>query len=231
MNHNFTCFEPAFFDFFRDLTQNNNKEWFDLNKARFKQTVQTPLIALVETVAPDLMQISPYLVADPKLNGGSIFRIYRDTRFSNDKTPYKTHAAVQFRHQQYKNVHTPGFYLHLGIDKVIYGGGIWMPEPASLQKIRERIRDKPSVWASVVENKRLLDIHGGIEGDGLTRPPKGFSSEQPYMDDIKRKSYFAMTEIPASDALNRNFLEKVIAGFYAASPLVAFLCAALDVQF
>ncbi|MBU6950288.1 MULTISPECIES: DUF2461 domain-containing protein [unclassified Hahella] len=227
----FSGFSPDFFKFFQQLQANNNKEWFEENKARFKQEVQQPLVRFIEAMAPELMKVSPYFVADPRLNGGSIFRIYRDTRFSKDKTPYKTHAAAQFRHQQYKNVHTPGFYVHLATDEIFFGGGIWMPESQELLKIRERIRDKPSAWEKVLADKKLKKVHGGVTGDGLTRPPKGFDADAPHIEDIKRKSFFAMTQCPVDAAMEKDFHKQVAAGFAAAGPLVEFLCGAMNVQF
>ncbi|OZG74832.1 TIGR02453 family protein [Hahella sp. CCB-MM4] len=224
-------FSPSFLAFFNELTNNNHREWFEENKTRFKQDVQQPLVAFIEAMEPELMKISPYFVADPRLNGGSIFRIYRDTRFSKDKTPYKTHAAAQFRHQFYKNVHTPGFYVHFGTDRMMCGGGIWMPEPKSLLKIRERIRDKPEQWQQVITDKKLLKAHGGVSGDGLSRPPKGFSADEKHLEDIKRKSFFAMSEYPADEAEKANLVKTVCGAFAAAGPLVKFLCDAMEVPY
>ena len=231
MTSEFTCLEPEFFAFLTDLTHNNRREWFEANKARFREAVQEPLVRLVEAIGPELLTISPWFVADPKLNGGSIFRIYRDTRFSSDKTPYKTNAAAQFRHRNYRNVHTPGFYVHLAPDSVFFGGGIWLPEAAALQKIRERIRDKPEDWAAVRNDNALRRVHGTIDGEALTRPPRGFSTDLPWIEDIKRKSFFAMVECTPDAALQPGFLTAVVASFRAAAPLVAFLCAALEVPY
>ena len=224
-------FSPDFLQFFTDLSANNDRDWFNTNKDRFKQDVQLPLVRFIEAMEPELMKVSPYFVADSRLNGGSIFRIYRDTRFSKDKTPYKTHAAAQFRHQYYKNVHTPGFYVHFGTDRLVCGGGIWMPEPKTLLKIREYIRDKPERWQQVLDDKKMQKVHGGIAGDGLSRPPKGFEADDPHIEDLKRKSYFAMAEYPPEEALEKDLVKMVAASFQAAGPLVAFLCEAMEVPF
>ncbi len=227
----FSGFTPSFLQFFTELSANNDRDWFNANKDRFKKDVQQPLVSFIEAMAPELMNVSPYFVADSRLNGGSIFRIYRDTRFSKDKTPYKTHAAAQFRHQYYKNVHTPGFYVHFGTDRLVCGGGIWMPEPPALLKIRERIRDKPDRWQQVLDDKKLKKVHGGVAGDGLTRPPKGFATEDPHIEDLKRKSYFAMAEFAPEEAMEKDLVGKVAASFQAAGPLVSFLCDAMDVPY
>ena len=227
----FNGFQPDFFSFLEDLKSNNNRDWFNAHKSDFKQQVQQPMVAFIEAIEPDLMKISPYFVADARLNGGSMFRIYRDTRFSKDKTPYKTHAAAQFRHNQYKNVHTPGFYLHLEPGKVLFGGGIWLPESKTLLAIRQLIADKPRLWRQVIGNEVLCRTHGGVAGDGLIRPPKGFSSDSPHIEDIKRKNFFAMTENDSEMALEKDFLNQVVNGFEAAAPLVEFLCKALEIPY
>ena len=124
---------PAdYFKFFAELSANNNREWFNDNKPRFRESVQEPLAAFVEAMAPRLRKISKHFVADPRLNGGSVFRIYKDVRFSKDKTPYKTHGAVQFRHALGKNAHAPGFYVHLDQKEIFHGGGVWTPPSPAL---------------------------------------------------------------------------------------------------
>ena len=126
-------FGRTFFEFLEDLKANNNSEWFKANKERYIDEVRTPLQQFVLDFAPHLKKISPHFVADPRPVGGSIFRIYRDIRFSKDKTPYKTHAAAQFRHKGGKDVHAPGFYLHLAPGEVFAGFGIWRPDSPSLE--------------------------------------------------------------------------------------------------
>ena len=106
------------FEFLLDLRANNDREWFAENKRRYEQHVKEPLLAFIEDLEPHLHSVSEHFVADTRANGGSMFRIYRDVRFSKDKSPYKTQAAVQFRHEAGKSVHAPGFYLHLEPDQV-----------------------------------------------------------------------------------------------------------------
>ena len=104
---------PALFDFFRELKANNNREWFQANKERYERQVREPLLQFVEDFGVRLAEISPHYVADARRSSGSLFRINRDVRFSADKSPYKTAAGIQFRHESGKDVHAPGFYLHL----------------------------------------------------------------------------------------------------------------------
>lgn len=219
---------PAdYFKFFKEIDANNNREWFNDNKARFRTSVQEPLAAFVEAMAPRLKKISKHFVADPRPNGGSVFRIYKDVRFSKDKTPYKTHGAVQFRHALGKDAHAPGFYVHLAPDEIFYGGGIWHPPSPSLLNIREAIRDKGAAWGRATTGAAFKKRFGGVRGEGLTRPPRGFDGEGPRIEDIKRKSFFAMAEGKLAQSKKLTFLDDVEAAFKDAKPLMKFLCDAV----
>ena len=132
--------------FIEELSRNNKREWFQANKERYVAEVRDPLLGFIEAFAPKLRGISPHYVADARPNGGSLFRIYRDTRFSKDKTPYKTWGAVQFRHERGKDVHAPGFYLHVQPGNVFMGAGLWHPDAPTLANIREAIVEGPANW-------------------------------------------------------------------------------------
>lgn len=219
---------PAdYFTFFKELKNNNNREWFEDNKARFRASVQEPLSAFVEAMAPRLKKISKHFVADPRLNGGSVFRIYKDVRFSKDKTPYKTHGAVQFRHALGKDAHAPGFYVHLAPEEIFFGGGIWTPPAPTLLGIREAIRDKSADWRKAAHAPGTQKRFGGLRGDALTRPPRGFDAEHPAIDDIKRKSFFLMQQAKPALAKKPDFVDDVAAAFADAKPLMSFLCKAV----
>lgn len=223
---------PAdYFRFFKELATNNNREWFEDNKTRFKENVQAPLVSFVEAMAPRLKKVSKHFVADPRLNGGSIFRIYKDVRFSKDKTPYKTHGGVQFRHARGKDAHAPGFYVHMGPGEVFYGGGVWMPPSDALLKIREAIKGDGAAWKKATTGAAFKKRFGGVAGDALTRPPRGFDADDANIDDIKRKSFFAMEEGSEKRARAAGFPDDVAAAMVDASPLIKFLCKALDAPF
>lgn len=229
---NFEGFPADFFTFFTELAQNNRREWFHEHKPRFSDSVISPLQDFVTAMGPRLDKITPYYLADPRRNGGSIFRIYRNLRFSRDKTPYKTHGACQFRHQMNsRDVHAPGFYVHLAPHEVFVGGGIWMPPPDALFKIRTAITEKPDAWKKVINSRNLKAQCGGVSGDGLKRPPRGFSADHPNIEDIKRKSFFAMRHLPPESALEPEFIDEVEKSLKTAAPLVAFLNKALDLPF
>ena len=119
----FKGFPADFFQFLSELKENNNRPWFNENKARYYDCIVSPMCEFIVAIAPRLEKISPHYIADPRPHGGSMFRIYRDTRFSKDKTPYKTHAACHFRHQAGKDAHAPGFYAHFALDTLHFGGG------------------------------------------------------------------------------------------------------------
>lgn len=227
----FTGLPPDYFKFFKELRENNNREWFNDNKPRFRASVQEPLATLVEAMAPRLKKISKYFVADPRLNGGSVFRIYKDVRFSKDKAPYKTHGAVQFRHALGKDAHAPGFYVHLDPDEIFYGGGIWTPPPPQLLKVREAIRDKSAAWKKVTDAAAFKKRFGDLRGDALTRPPRGFDGDHPQIIDIKRKSFFAMAEGKPASAKKPEFTDDLAKTFADASPLMKFLCDATGAGF
>ena len=137
---------PELFQFFRELKQNNRREWFLSNKQRYEEQVREPLQHFVTAFQQPLREISSHFRADPRPVGGSLFRIYRDVRFSPDKSPYKTHAGIQFRHEQGRDVHAPGFYLHLEPENVFAAAGIWHPDSSTLRQIREAIAAAPGAW-------------------------------------------------------------------------------------
>lgn len=226
----FQGFPKGFFNFFEDLKKNNNRDWFNANKSRYTESVVNPISEFIVCLAPALRKISRHYVADPRPHGGSMFRIYRDTRFSKDKTPYKTNAAVQFRHEAGKDAHAPGFYVHLATDEVFFGGGIWTPPGPQLGLIRDSIADNARSWARIVNAKKVKEV-GGIKGDSLKHPPRGFDAEHVHIDDLKRKSFYVMTAVPPEDALGAGFAEAVVEGFRRATPLNRFITEALEQPF
>jgi uncharacterized protein (TIGR02453 family) len=220
-----------FFAFFRELADNNERPWFEANKQRFRDSVQAPMSAFIAAMAPRLSKISKHFVADPRPNGGSMFRIYRDVRFSRDKRPYKLHAACHFRHAAGKDVHAPGFYTHFAPDDVFFGGGMWMPPPDALARVRDAIVAKPSVWKAVKADKAFSAAFDSVEGEALSRPPRGYDGAHPLIEDIKKKSFFAMHRSSVKTAQSPSLPDEVAAAFRAAKPLMKFLCDAQGVPF
>ncbi len=223
-------FTPKTFTFLRDLTANNNRAWFQENKARYEEFVRDPAIRFIMHFAPLLQKISKEFRADPRPVGGSLFRIYRDTRFSKDKSPYKTYTGIQFRHSLGKDAHAPGFYLHLEPKQIFAGVGTWHPDSPTLAKIRDAIVADPSAWKRAVNAKAFKTTYD-LAGESLRRPPRGFEAEHPLIEDLKRKDFIGVAKIAQSTVTRANF-PKTFAGLCrAGSPLVKFLCKANDVPY
>ena len=224
------AFEPELFSFLSDLRANNNRDWFAANKDRYESAVLEPALAFIEDFAPHLAKISSHLRADPRPSGGSLFRIYRDTRFSKDKTPYKTSVGVHFRHELAKDVHAPGFYLHLEPSAVFSGGGIWHPDTKTTTTIREAITGDPEGWKRATRSKRFAS-RLELAGETLKRPPAGFDPAHPLIDDLRRKDFFGSTSLTEQDAISAGFIQRYAEICRAAKPLMQFLCRALELPF
>ncbi len=227
---NFKGFSKDFVQFFEELAANNNRDWFAENKSRYHDSVVEPIGDFIVAMAPRLKKISKHYIADPRPHGGSMFRIYRDTRFSKDKTPFKTQAGIQFRHSAGRDAHGPGFYIHLSPSEVFFGGGIWHPPGPVLNQIRDSIADNVRSWARLANAKKTRET-GGIRGDQLKRPPRGFDAEHIHIEDLKRKSFYIMTEASPRSMLKVDFLDQVSDAFRRAAPLNRFVCDALELPF
>jgi uncharacterized protein (TIGR02453 family) len=225
-------FDPEFFDFLIELAANNDRDWFADNKARYETQVLEPALAFIEDFGYRLAEISPNLRADSRRNGGSLFRIYRDTRFSRDKTPYKTHTGMHFRHVAAKDVHAPGYYLHLAPDSVFAGAGIWRPETQTCNKIREAIVANPKGWrAATAGNDAFVARFGAVGGEQLKRVPSSFDPDHEFSEDLRRKGFTASVELDRQIATTPGFLDVYTGVCEDAAPMMRFLCRALDLEF
>jgi uncharacterized protein (TIGR02453 family) len=223
-------FSRELFGFMEELRENNRREWFEENRARYEREVREPLLAFIGDFAPRLKKISTKFVADPRPQGRSMFRIYRDVRFSPDKRPYKTHAAARFSHVMAQDVHAPGYYVHLEPGRVFFGAGIWHPEPAALGSIRDAIVAHPRQWKKSIEAPAFAKLWE-LRGDKLSRPPKGYDASHPLIEDLKRKDFIAIAECSEAEALDGKFIDRFTDACAAATPLMKFLAKALEVQF
>ncbi|MEM1181622.1 MAG: DUF2461 domain-containing protein [Acidobacteriota bacterium] len=221
-------FSPALFDFIRDLSANNDRDWFNANKKRYERDLKDPALRFISDVGPGLRAISPHIQAIPKAVGGSLFRIYRDVRFSKDKRPYKTHVGIHFRHSSGKDAHAPGFYLHLEPGRVFIGAGIWHPENKVLKQIRTAIAEEPAPW---LEAKAALDPTFHLAGDSLKTSPRGFDADHPQIEDLRRKDFMAMTELAEGAAFEADFRDAFLGHCRGVAPLAAYLCRVLDAPF
>ena len=224
-----THFTLALFEFLSELADNNNREWFQDNKARYERDVRDALVQFVADFGEKLREISPHMVADPRLSGGSVFRIYRDVRFSKDKSPYKTNAGVHFRHEAGREVHGPGLYLHLQPGFLFAGAGIWRPNSATVGKIRGSIVANPGRWKSIVNNEEFISMYE-LEGESLKRPPRGIAPDHPLIDQLKLKSFVATTNFTEEDACSPDFIDVYANACEIASPFTGFLTTAVGLD-
>ena len=229
-NSGFNGFGADTVRFLEDLEDNNNRAWFQENKHRYDSDVLDPALAFIGAMGPLLARVSECFTAIPKRMGGSLMRVYRDTRFSRDKTPYKTNIGIQFRHEQGKDVHAPGYYLHIETTGCFLGAGMWHPEPAALKAIRERIAEHPDAWRKVLRSRRFKSEFT-FAGNTLKRPPRGFAPDLPHLEDIKRKDFIGVSDFSIERAAGAGFPEEVAERFARATPLMAFRCTAVGVEF
>ena len=222
-------FSNELFKFLRQLERNNNREWFEKNKERYVEHVRDPMLAFIADFAPLLRRTTPYLVADPRPHGGSMFRIYRDTRFSKDKRPYKTWIAARFGHVRGKDVHSPCFYLSIGLTGVYAGSGIWHPDGDSLARIRGAIVDQPAKWKRSMSGKEFRETLE-LGGDSLKRPPRAFDPDHPLVEDLKRKDFVALAKLDRKAVCAPDFVDRYTTTCRAAVPFLKFLAEALDIE-
>jgi uncharacterized protein (TIGR02453 family) len=204
----FDHFGPETFDFLRDLSANNTRAWFDANKPRYEAHYLQPGLALVEAMRGPIQRVSPGLIANASRTGGSFMRIYRDTRFAKDKTPYKTNLGLHFRSEVGEGIHAPGVYLHVGLDGVFVGIGTWQPPAPTLAAIRDRIVEEADRWARIT-TAPAVKKHLKFYGESLVRPPKGYDPNHPHIADLRRKDFILTGDLSEADATQPGFLKKV----------------------
>jgi uncharacterized protein (TIGR02453 family) len=219
----FPGFPAAAIDFFRSLDRNNNREWFQPRKQVFEEQVKQPMRALVESVNAALMGFAPEFVTEPEK---AIYRIYRDTRFSKDKTPYKTHIAASFRRLG-PGHSDAGYYFALSHKEVAIGGGIYMPEPPALLAIRNHIAGRHDELRRILRARQVSELLGELQGDQLSRVPKGFAGDHPAADLLRFKRFTLYVELPPDLATTPDLYPEILKRFRAMAPFLAFLTAPL----
>jgi uncharacterized protein (TIGR02453 family) len=236
-------FTPETFRFLRSLARNNNREWFAAHKEQYEQQVRGPALRFIADLAQPLRAISPQLVASAKPVGGSLFRIYRDTRFSSDKTPYKTHVGMSFYHAATKAVargsggtaslgrlDAPVLYLHLEPGACFLGGGIWHPQPETLKRLRDFMIDNPMSWKKATRGKAFRRFFA-LDGDSLARPPRGYSPTHELIADLKRKDIVASSELTERDLMRGDLVAFLVRRYRPMRPLLDWLSMALELEF
>jgi uncharacterized protein (TIGR02453 family) len=223
-------FTQATLDFLRELERNNTRDWFQANKQRYEKQVRGPALAFIDDIAPQLQLVSPRFLATPKKVGGSLMRVHRDTRFSRDKTPYKTNIGIQFRHEVGKDVHAPGYYLHIESGNSFLGVGIWRPDSVTLGKIREAIDEKADKWLTARDDTEFSRTYI-LNGESLKSPPRGYAKDHPLLQDLKRKDFIGVCELSKKAVLSADLLPSTIEHFERAMLYMRFLCQALEINF
>ena len=226
----FQNFAPSLFRFLKQLAKNNNRAWFQENKTRYEKEVLEPSLAFIRAFHPRLKEISEYFTAIDRRSGGSLMRVYRDTRFHSTGEPYKTNVGIQFRHAMGRDIHAPGFYVHLELGTCFLAAGLWRPEAVIRRQVREAIVENPTRWKRVRDDKKFRSFFY-LDGDSLKKCPLGFSATHPCIEDLRRTDFIAVADVDDSVVLQKTFVDNVVKAFIAAKPFMRFLCDAMKIPF
>jgi uncharacterized protein (TIGR02453 family) len=220
MASKFTGFPPEAMTFLRGLKRNNNREWFQARTPVFEEKVKAPMLELIGELNAALAGFAPGYATDP---AKAIYRIYRDTRFSPDKTPYKTHIAALFTPRGFEKHASGSLYLQVSPQEIGVAGGIYMPGPDQLLAVRTHLAEHHERLKGILKNKQLRALVGDLQGDKLTRVPKGFRSDHPAADLIRMKQWYVYVELEAGIATTPKLFDELLKRFQAMTPLVEFL--------
>lgn len=223
-------FSQASFNFLTRLDANNNRDWFDRHRQEYEDAVRTPALEFIAAMASDIEAIFPHFLAVPKKVGGSLMRVHRDVRFGKDKRPFKTNIGIQFRHFLGKDVHAPGFYVHLEPKECFLGVGIWHPDAPALGHIRQAIAKNSAAWLKASRDGKFAKVFE-LAGESLVNAPRGYAKNHPLLEDLKRKDFIAITGFSRELVVSARFQPKVVQSFRAAVPYMKFLCKTLELPF
>lgn len=218
------------FRFLDELQSNNNRDWFSENKQRYESEVKNPAVELVRQLEKPLSRSAPMLQVVAKGHGGSVMRIYRDTRFSKDKTPYKTNVGISVRHQADKDIHAPGVYIHLDPNECFIGAGCWRPPKETLAAIRSRIDAQPKAWQKAKKQKRFCEVFD-LAGDQLKTSPRDYSKDHPLIEDLRRIDFIAVSEMKRKDFTSDSVVDTVMERIKRAKPFMQFLCDSIEIPY
>ncbi|MEO6155286.1 MAG: DUF2461 domain-containing protein [Thermomonas sp.] len=224
-------FSDKTFKFLRGLARHNEREWFHTHKSDYEAHLRQPFLRLLTDLQPVLAGVSTHFRADPKGVGGSLFRIHRDTRFSNDKTPYKAWQGARLYHERARQVAAPSFYLHIKPGECFVGGGLWHPETKTQRRIRQFIVDNPGGWERAAHGPDFSKHYTLESSDMLVRVPAGFPADFARGDDLRHRNFVMTRALDNDDVIGPDLLCIVEADLAAIAPFVDYLCAALDLEF
>jgi len=215
-------------DFLKGLKKNNKREWFQARKEVFDRSVKAPMEHLVEAINSHLVQFAPQFISDPKK---AVYRIYRDTRFSKDKTPYKTHIAASLTRAGMERHVSAGYYFSVSPDQVEIAGGIYMPGPEQLRTIRDFLSEHHQEFRELVASKPLRKLVGDLQGDTMSRVPKGYPADHPAADLLKRKQwYFYDTRLDPALMTSPKLLGEIVKRFKQMAPFIDWMNRPLTVK-
>lgn len=221
--HKFPGFSKQALAFLGDLKKHNDREWFTPRKAVYEEQLRLPMIELVRAIHGEMLSFAPQYVGEP---AKCVFRVYRDTRFSKDKTPYKTHIAASFSHNALEK-RGAGYYLGVSPESVDIAGGLYAPEPDVLLAVRTRIADDPAAFRKTFDTPKIKKIVGKPRGESAVRPPKGFAADHPAIDLIKRKQHVFFEHLDSAIATTPKLFGEVLKRFEAMTPMIRFFDQAL----
>ncbi|MGB6194669.1 MAG: DUF2461 domain-containing protein [Terracidiphilus sp.] len=210
-------FRPEAFTFLRNLAKHNDRAWFQPRKPQFEAELREPMLAIVRKVTDAMLDFAPSHVRPAEK---SLFRIYRDTRFSNNKLPYKTHVAAWWSHQGLQKTSGAGYYFHVSAKEVVIAAGAYMPEKEQLAAIRHWLLDNHAEFKKLLRRPALRKHFAEFEGNALTRPPKGFPADHPALDLVRCRQWGLSATLPAKAALDAAFAATIIRYFRLAAPVV-----------
>ncbi|HTK81898.1 MAG TPA: DUF2461 domain-containing protein [Bacteroidota bacterium] len=215
----FSGFPREGVQFLKQLKKNNKREWFNKHKEEFEEYVKLPMQSLIASLKQPMAHDMPEILVDPKK---SMFRIYRDTRFSKNKDPYKTHVAAVF-HMTAHWQNSAGYYIHIEPSGVYAGGGIYSPDPDRLKRIRQSIADEPKQFLTIVSNETFVKRFKKLEGEKLQRVPLGFPKDHMMAEWLKYKSFYTGVEWDVEECYSPRFVSRIVRTYKELSPLVRFL--------
>jgi len=216
----FPGFPKEALTFLRAIEKNNNRDWFEKKKPVYEESVKGPMLELVDALNQEMLDFAPDYITEPKK---SVFRIYRDIRFSKNKTPYKNNIAAGFKRQSLGKNEGASFYLHLEAKQLFLGAGIYTPMPETLKALRKHIAVNHEEMRGILGVKQVQKLMGGLQGQPMTRVPKGYLPGDPAEDLLKHKMYVLWVEAEPEIAYTPKLLGDLSARFRAATPLVEFL--------
>ena len=224
------CFTAATFRFLRELAANNRRDWFAANRSRYEEVVRQPFLRLIADLQAPLTRLSPHYLADPRPQGGSLFRVHRDTRYARDKSPYKSWASARLFHERARSTESPSFYIHIEPEHCFVGGGLWHPQPETVKRVREFLVDNPEAWKKATRSKKFV-AGFVLGGESLVRPPRGFDAAHELIVDLKRKDFIATCDFPETLATSAELMPFLVGRLNGLAPMIDYLCAALDLEF